>query len=292
MHRTDAPGNLAGLFTEGDPYGSPATGGTVVSSDWLNDVQENLAGAIEGAGLVLEKGNFGQLLAAIRQVVLDGAFQGREMRAQARVGSSTLDLFGLAAPTVLGTITNSTSTNGAHVQAETTTPSSTPEDVGWAWGYNETQRAWIPDLELSWNSVNSTHARTWAGLFSASPSALQVPTGISCAAFRFDGSLDDVGSGGDGTIKSVVSDGSSYTVKSTGILFAAGVRYNGRIRRSASLGTRFEFLINGVQVTAHQGASEFVPAASTALGPAVLLRHLSDTNAKQLRLGWLRLRSK
>ena len=49
-HPTAAPG---GLFTIGDPVGSvPAT---VVTDDWLNAVQGEIANVIEGAGLPLSK---------------------------------------------------------------------------------------------------------------------------------------------------------------------------------------------------------------------------------------------
>jgi microcystin-dependent protein len=63
MHRIDAPGNLAGHFTDGDPAnGVPAT---VVSGAWLDDVQENIVRAITDAGIALVKGNATQLSAAI-----------------------------------------------------------------------------------------------------------------------------------------------------------------------------------------------------------------------------------
>lgn len=68
MHRIDgaaaAPG---GLFTEGDPnVGTPAT---VVTDDWLNAVQEEIAGVIEGSGTSLSKPSNAQLLAAIRVLI-------------------------------------------------------------------------------------------------------------------------------------------------------------------------------------------------------------------------------
>lgn len=64
MHRIDTVGATGeNLFTEGNPaLGIPAT---QVSDDWLNDVQENIAEAIEAAGIVLEKGNYNQLADAI-----------------------------------------------------------------------------------------------------------------------------------------------------------------------------------------------------------------------------------
>jgi hypothetical protein len=64
MHRIDEPSATAdNLFTEGSPTGGvPAT---VVSDDWLNDLQENVCRAIEQAGITLVKGDYSQLGAAI-----------------------------------------------------------------------------------------------------------------------------------------------------------------------------------------------------------------------------------
>lgn len=64
MHRIDTstatPDNR---FTEGDPaIPVPAT---VVSADWLNAVQEELAAVITGAGLELDKAENDQLRQAI-----------------------------------------------------------------------------------------------------------------------------------------------------------------------------------------------------------------------------------
>jgi len=58
-----ATGAIAGFFTEGDPStGVPATR---VSADWLNNMQEELAGVIEAMGLTLDKADPTQLLAAL-----------------------------------------------------------------------------------------------------------------------------------------------------------------------------------------------------------------------------------
>ncbi|MCK8501742.1 hypothetical protein [Myxococcus fulvus] len=62
MHRIDGDGNIAGQFTEGNPgAGVPAT---QVTDDWLNTVQEEIAGVCETNG-ALVKANNGQLLAAL-----------------------------------------------------------------------------------------------------------------------------------------------------------------------------------------------------------------------------------
>lgn len=69
MHRIDGPAAApGGFFTDGDPnLGTPAT---VVTDDWLNAVQEELAGVIEGGGgAVLSKPSNGQLLTAIAVLV-------------------------------------------------------------------------------------------------------------------------------------------------------------------------------------------------------------------------------
>lgn len=295
MHRTDAPGNDGGLFTEGNPYGSPPTGGAIVSADWLNDVQENLAGAIEGAGLTLEKGNHDQLLEAIKSLAADYFFRGREMIAQARTNVSTPDLFGIGSPTTAGTATaaSSSSGDGPTCQLETISHAGgTAETIGWEWAYDLTKRSWIPDLEVTTELGFASNCRLWAGLFSSSPALLSDLGSISGAGFRFDYALDAIASGGDGTLKTVTANASGAVVKSTGIAFAAVQRYRLRVQRSSTASATFRFYVDGVEVTQHANTAENVPGSSTALGPALLMRHLSDTQAKQLRLGWLRLRSK
>lgn len=68
MHRIDGPAAApGGHFTEGDPnVGTPAT---VVTSDWANAVQEEIASVVEGAGQALAKPNNAQLFAAIQKLV-------------------------------------------------------------------------------------------------------------------------------------------------------------------------------------------------------------------------------
>ena len=68
MHRIDGPGAAPGnLFTEGNP--SSAVPATVVTADWMNAVQEEIAGVIEGAGDTLDKPDNGQLAAAINTLI-------------------------------------------------------------------------------------------------------------------------------------------------------------------------------------------------------------------------------
>lgn len=69
MHRIDVPSaTVDNKFTEGSPTGGiPAT---TVAADWLNDLQENVCKAVEGAGLTLDKGNYDQLKLAIQAMAL------------------------------------------------------------------------------------------------------------------------------------------------------------------------------------------------------------------------------
>lgn len=63
MFRIDSSGNVAGLFTDGDPsIGQPAT---VVSDEWLNAIQEEIANIIENDGTLLDKLDSGQLVAVL-----------------------------------------------------------------------------------------------------------------------------------------------------------------------------------------------------------------------------------
>lgn len=69
MHRIDGPGaTIDNLFTEGDPtQGVPAT---TVTGAWLNALQEEVANAVEGAGLTLDKSDNTQLYQALVALVL------------------------------------------------------------------------------------------------------------------------------------------------------------------------------------------------------------------------------
>ncbi len=68
MHRIDtATATPDNRFTEGDPTIPVAA--TVVSADWLNAVQEELAAVITGAGLELDKADNAQLRQAISQAI-------------------------------------------------------------------------------------------------------------------------------------------------------------------------------------------------------------------------------
>lgn len=65
MHRIDGPGaTVDNKFTEGDPVGG--TQATVVTDDWLNDVQEELITILTTAGITPAKGTQNQILSVLR----------------------------------------------------------------------------------------------------------------------------------------------------------------------------------------------------------------------------------
>lgn len=66
MHRIDGPGaTVDNKFTDGDPVGGVQA--TVVTDDWLNDVQEELLSVLAAVGITPVKGTQNQILAAIRR---------------------------------------------------------------------------------------------------------------------------------------------------------------------------------------------------------------------------------
>jgi hypothetical protein len=95
MHRIDSSGTAAiipvpgavgsqvGYFTEGNP--GLGVEPAVVSADWLNAVQEELAAVIEGAGLVLDKTSRTQLKQALTALA-GGAGSGLLTKAFANTG--------------------------------------------------------------------------------------------------------------------------------------------------------------------------------------------------------------
>jgi hypothetical protein len=69
MHRIDSYGATPdNKFTEGTPGPGVPVPPTEVSADIMNDMQENLCLVIEAAGIALVKGDYTQLLEAIRKI--------------------------------------------------------------------------------------------------------------------------------------------------------------------------------------------------------------------------------
>ena len=67
MHRIDGPGaTVDNKFTDGDPVGGVQA--TVVTDDWLNDMQEESISILAAAGIAPVKGTQNQILQAIRKL--------------------------------------------------------------------------------------------------------------------------------------------------------------------------------------------------------------------------------
>ena len=67
MHRIDGSGHQDNCFTEGNPQ--TGTEATVVTADWLNAVQEEVAHVIEGQNLALDKDDNEQLKTAVNTAI-------------------------------------------------------------------------------------------------------------------------------------------------------------------------------------------------------------------------------
>jgi hypothetical protein len=62
MHRTEGDNHLLNQFTDGPP-------GTTITANWLNAIQEEIAGVIEGAGMTVDVADvdvYGQLFDALK----------------------------------------------------------------------------------------------------------------------------------------------------------------------------------------------------------------------------------
>lgn len=67
MHRIDGSGHQDNRFTKGNPQ--TGTEATVVTADWLNSVQEEVAHVIEGQNLALDKDDNEQLKTAVNTAI-------------------------------------------------------------------------------------------------------------------------------------------------------------------------------------------------------------------------------
>lgn len=65
--RIDSPGSVAGTWVDGSPFAS--IDGTVIAAQWMNALQEEVDGVIEGEGITLSKLDNGQLRQAILALV-------------------------------------------------------------------------------------------------------------------------------------------------------------------------------------------------------------------------------
>ncbi|WP_221179052.1 hypothetical protein [Pseudomonas brassicacearum] len=103
MHRIDGPGaTVDHLFTDGDPVSG--TQATMVTDDWLNDVQENIISVLLAAGVTPVKGRSSDLLDSLRKLstsVVGGALNARMTVASASA-SATLTADEVVVKSALG----------------------------------------------------------------------------------------------------------------------------------------------------------------------------------------------
>jgi hypothetical protein len=68
MHRIDGPGaTVDNKFTDGDPVGGIQA--TMVTDDWLNDIQENVIAVLAAGGVTPTKGRAADLIDSIKAIV-------------------------------------------------------------------------------------------------------------------------------------------------------------------------------------------------------------------------------
>lgn len=116
MHRIDGPGaTVDNEFTEGDPVS--AVPATVVTDDWLNDVQENICKVIEDAGITLVKGDDTQLKLAIAAMISASSLDLLNTTRANVASASTVNLTSAAPSTRHINITGTTTINGFTVAA-------------------------------------------------------------------------------------------------------------------------------------------------------------------------------
>lgn len=103
MHRIDGPGaTVDNKFTDGDPVGGvPAT---LVTDDWLNDVQEELLSVLTAAGITPVKGTQNQVLAAIRSLSpgITGSMKNASLSVTSAAASATFIASEVVVSTALG----------------------------------------------------------------------------------------------------------------------------------------------------------------------------------------------
>lgn len=88
MHRIDGPGaTVDNTFTEGDPVGGIQA--TVVTDDWLNDVQEELMSVLTAGGITPVKGTQDQVLKAIRSLSAGTIGSARNVRMSVATASAS-----------------------------------------------------------------------------------------------------------------------------------------------------------------------------------------------------------
>lgn len=180
MHRIDGPGaTVDNLFTDGDPVGGVQA--TLVTDDWLNDMQENIMGVLAAASIAPVKGDYTQLAAAIMSIIA-GAPDGIAGAASNLRGSAT----GTTAPVTVtadSVCVKSAAGQQRTLNAVSITPSLAASGVNGLDAGTSAASTWYY-VWVIWNGT------TTAGLISLSSTAPTMPAGYTHKArvseFRTD----------------------------------------------------------------------------------------------------------
>lgn len=116
MHRIDGPGaTIDEKFTEGNP--ATAVPATVVTDDWLNDVQEELISILAAAGISPVKGDQDQVLTAIQAIIAGSTLNTLDTTRIDVASAGTVNLTAAAPSTRHINITGTTTITGFTVAA-------------------------------------------------------------------------------------------------------------------------------------------------------------------------------
>lgn len=209
MHRIDGPGaTVDNKFTDGDPVGGvPAT---LVTDDWLNDMQEELMSLLTAASITPVKGTQNQVLSALRSLSpgIIGAVRNARMSVATTSATGTFTADQVVVGTSLGGATYRL--NGFNKNINLATVGAGGMDTGTATAngfvgiyaiYNPTTQvsALLATMEASailpivYGGANMPAGYTASALISVAP--ISATAGQFAAFFQLDHAVDYLGVG-------------------------------------------------------------------------------------------------
>lgn len=248
----------------------PAT--TKGDLDGFSTVNARLPAGADGQILVVDSG---QALGLAYQNV---NFQHRRaMQYNSVPGGTTVQAFGMAAPTITSGIaaTNADDVTAPFVQISTTAVAANVASIATA--FTQLRRDWQYDVsfDIKTTAQALTTGRHWIGVFSASPGASDTPL-IHIAGFRFISS----GAAGSPNWRAITAAGTAtQTNVDTGVVVAVSTNY---VLRIISTGSAINFYINGKFVGT---STTNLPTATQLCGFGIFTDALSAV-ASTLKLDW------
>lgn len=208
MFRIDGPGATPdNKFSEGDP--ANGTRATVVTDEWLNAVQEEVAKAIEDSGQVLKKADSGQLsrvlksrvinvgsVAELEALSLDGGQQ-THLAAGSRTGSFRFNASDLSAEVAsdplqgiyIAPSSDPTGASGASVRQYGQAVTYSPQiNVGW-WGAAGADESYETEFDAIVDWVN-THGSTGSSGKELNGFSILIPDGVYDLSLGLASSVD------------------------------------------------------------------------------------------------------